>query len=50
MAWQQEGLPLGYEIFAGDTHDGTTVQDIVDSMERSYGMADRIRVMDRGEW
>jgi transposase len=44
----REGLPLGYEIFAGNTHDSTTVQEIVESMEKSYGMADRIWVMDRG--
>jgi transposase len=44
----REGLPLGYEIFSGNTHDSTTVQEIVDTMEKSYGMADRIWVMDRG--
>jgi transposase len=44
----REGLPLGYEIFAGNTHDSTTVQDIVETMEKSYGSAERIWVMDRG--
>jgi transposase len=44
----REGLPLGYETFSGNTHDSTTVQAIVESMEKSYGMADRIWVMDRG--
>jgi transposase len=42
------GLPLGYEIFAGNRHDSTTVEEIVQTMERRYGKADRIWVMDRG--
>jgi transposase len=42
------GMPLGYEIFAGNRHDSTTVEDIVETMERRYGKADRIWVMDRG--
>jgi transposase len=41
-------MPLGYEIFAGNTTDVTTVQEIVETMERRYGMAGRIWVMDRG--
>jgi transposase len=44
----REGLPLGYEVFAGNTHDSTTVENIVDKMEIAYGKADRIWVMDRG--
>jgi transposase len=42
------GMPLGYEIFAGNRHDSTTVEEIVEMMERRYGKADRIWVMDRG--
>ena len=42
------GMPLGYEIFAGNTTDSTTVQRIVLTMETRYGSADRIWVMDRG--
>jgi len=42
------GMPLGYEIFAGNRHDSTTVEEIVATMERRYGKADRIWVMDRG--
>jgi len=42
------GMPLGYEIFAGNRHDSTTVEEIVDTMEQRYGKADRIWVMDRG--
>jgi len=44
----QEGIPLGYEVFAGNRHDSTTVDEIVDKMELLYGSADRIWVMDRG--
>lgn len=44
----KSGMPLGYEIFAGNRHDSTTVEEIVETMERRYGKADRIWVMDRG--
>jgi len=43
-----EGLPLAYEIFAGNRTDVTTVQDIVKLMEEKYGHAKRIWVLDRG--
>lgn len=42
------GMPLGYEVFAGNTADVTTVKDIVERMEKRYGQSDRIWVMDRG--
>jgi transposase len=44
----REGLPLGYELFAGNRHDSTTVEEIVLAMESKYGRANRIWVMDRG--
>jgi hypothetical protein len=44
----REGLPLGYEVFAGNRHDVTTVDDIVTKIESQYGRAGRIWVMDRG--
>jgi Transposase DDE domain len=44
----REGMPLGYELFAGNRADVTTVKQIVESMERRYGLASRIWVMDRG--
>jgi transposase len=44
----REGMPLGYELFAGNRADVTTVKEIVESMERRYGLASRIWVMDRG--
>ena len=43
-----EGLPLAYEVFAGNRSDVTTVQEIVTMMESKYGKAKRIWVMDRG--
>jgi transposase len=42
------GMPLGYEVFAGNRNDVTTMQEIVQTMEARYGRADRIWVMDRG--
>lgn len=44
----REGMPLGYEIFAGNTTDVTTVQQIVESMEDRFGKVNRVWVMDRG--
>ena len=43
-----DGIPLGYEVFAGNTSDSTTVESVVDAMELKYGRAQRIWVMDRG--
>jgi len=43
-----DGIPLGYEVFDGNTHDSTTVETIVQAMEGKYGRANRIWVMDRG--
>jgi transposase len=44
----REGMPLGYEIFAGNTADVTTMQEIVSGMEQRFGKAHRVWVMDRG--
>jgi transposase len=44
----RQGLPLGYEIFAGNRNDATTVEEIVNAIENKYGKAGRIWVMDRG--
>jgi transposase len=41
-------MPLGYEVFAGNRTDVTTLQEIVATMERRYGQADRIWCGDRG--
>lgn len=42
------GMPLGYEVFAGNTADVTTVEHVVETMEARYGKSDRVWVMDRG--
>jgi transposase len=42
------GMPIGYELFAGNKADVTTVEEIVTTMEDRYGKSDRIWVMDRG--
>ena len=42
------GLPIGYEVFDGNRADVTTVEEIVTMMEKKYGQAKRIWVMDRG--
>ena len=44
----REGIPLGYEVFAGNRVDVTTVEEIVEAMEARFGLAQRIWVMDRG--
>lgn len=44
----RDGYPLGYEVFAGNRNDGTTVKEIVTGMERRYGREQRIWVLDRG--
>jgi len=42
------GMPIGYEVFAGNRTDVTTLREIVETMERRYGKADRIWIGDRG--
>lgn len=42
------GMPLGYQVFAGNRADVTTLQEIVTTMEERYGKAERIWVTDRG--
>ncbi len=44
----KSGIPLGYEVFAGNRTDVTTLEEIVTLMEGRYGQADRIWVVDRG--
>lgn len=43
-----EGLPVAYEVFAGNRTDVTTLQEIVTLMEDKYGQAQRVWVVDRG--
>jgi len=44
----RDGFPLGYEVFAGNRADVSTVEEIVQLIEARYGKADRIWAMDRG--
>ena len=44
----REGLPVAYEVFAGNRHDSTTLQEIIEAMEEKHGKANRIWVLDRG--
>ena len=43
-----EGLPLAYEVMAGNTADKTTLWGFVEKIEAQYGKARRTWVMDRG--
>ena len=43
-----DGMPLGYEVFDGNTNDSKTVEQMVEAMEAKYGRANRVWVMDRG--
>ena len=43
-----EGLPLAYEVLAGNTADKTTLRGFLEHIERRYGKARRIWLMDRG--
>jgi transposase len=44
----KEGIPIGYEVFAGNRHDSKTVKAVVEKIEALYGKADRVWIMDRG--
>ena len=43
-----DGFPLGYEVFAGNTHDSQTLQTIVTTMEARHGTLGRVWIADRG--
>ena len=43
-----DGLPLAYEVMAGNTSDKTTLRDFIKRIEIQYGSARRTWVMDRG--
>ena len=43
-----EGFPLAYEVLAGNTADQTTLKSFLEKIEKQYGKARRIWVMDRG--
>ena len=43
-----EGLPLAYEVMPGNTRDNATLRGFLEGIERQYGKARRIWLMDRG--
>jgi transposase len=43
-----EGFPVAYEVLDGNTSDRTTLHGFLDHIEKTYGQARRIWVMDRG--
>lgn len=43
-----EGFPLAYEIYPGNTQDQATLRDFLERIERQYGKARRVWLMDRG--
>ena len=42
------GLPLAYEVMAGNTSEKTTLRGFLDRIEKLYGKARRVWLMDRG--
>jgi hypothetical protein len=43
-----EGLPLAYEVLPGNTADSKTLRTFLSKIEKQYGKARRVWVMDRG--
>jgi len=43
-----DGFPLAYEVLPGNTLDKQTLADFLTKIERQYGKAERVWVMDRG--
>lgn len=44
----QTGRPVGYELFPGDTFDGSTLELALESLEKRFGIQRVIIVADRG--
>jgi transposase len=44
----RSGMPVGYEVFAGNRHDSTTLEEMIGHIERLHGRAARTWVLDRG--
>jgi len=43
-----DGFPLAYEVLDGNTSDRTTLRGFLEKIEKTYGKAKRMWVMDRG--
>ena len=44
----QEGLPLGYELFPGNTYEGNTLLKSINTLRESYDLSNTFVVADRG--
>ena len=43
-----DGLPVAYEVYAGNTHEASTLEEFLDRVESRWGRARRTWLMDRG--
>ena len=43
-----DGLPVAYEVMQGNTSDKTTLLSFLEKIEKQYGQAQRLWLMDRG--
>lgn len=43
-----EGFPLAYDVLRGNTHDNQTLRSFLDKIQKQYGKAKRLWMMDRG--
>jgi len=43
-----QGFPLAYEVLAGNTQDSATLKGFLGKIEKQYGKAERIWLMDQG--
>jgi transposase len=48
LVLSSEGLPIAYEVFAGNTSDKTTLKGMLQKIQEQYGKLQRIWLMDRG--
>jgi len=48
MVVTHDGFPLHHEVFRGNTHDSVAFVEILRRMEKHFGKAQRIWVLDRG--
>lgn len=42
-----EGLPLGYELFPGNSYEGNTLITVIEQVEKNYDLSDTFIVADR---
>lgn len=42
-----EGLPLGYELYPGNTYEGNTLITVIEQLEKQYTLSDTFIVADR---